>query len=94
MGRRTAVELSEERIAVETLVDDVGVAEARMQHRLAFDSLKRAADGLDGVTPGRLGTSLQIGLVDLDDVGSGRLQVSELLVDGLRVREGEDASSP
>ena len=57
-------------------MDDVGVAEARVQHRLALDSLERAADGLDGVTPGRLGTSLQVGLVDLDDVGAGRLQVS------------------
>ena len=91
MGRRAAVELAEERVAVEPLVDDVGVAEAGVQHRLALDSLERAVDGLDRVPPGRLGTSLQVRLVDLDDVGAGRLQVSELLVDGLRVREREAA---
>ena len=89
--RGAVVELSEERIAVGTLVNDVGVAEARVEHRLAVDSLECAVDGLDRVAPSGLGSSLEVRLIDLDDVGTGRLQVSELLVDGHRVREREAA---
>ena len=52
-------------------------------------AVERAVDRLDRVLSRRLGPRLQVRLVDLDDVGAGRLQVVELLVDGLGVRERE-----
>ena len=53
--------------------------------------VERAVDRLDRVLARRLGPRLEVRLVDLDDVGAGRLEVAELLVDGLRVREREAA---
>jgi hypothetical protein len=41
---------------------------------------ERAVDRLDGVLASRLGARLQIGLVDLDDVGARRLEIAELFV--------------
>ena len=89
--RRTGVELGEERVAGEPVVDDVRVAEAGMEDGVALDPLKRTVDRLERVLARRLGARLEVRLVDLDDVGAGRLQVAELLVHGLRVREREAA---
>ena len=72
-------------------MDDVRVAEARVEDGLALDAVERAVDRLDRVLARRLRTSLQVRLVDLHDVRSGGLEVPELLVDGLRVREREVA---
>ena len=87
--RAAAVELAQERVAGEPVVDDRRVAEARVQDRVALDPFERPVDRLDRVLARRLGPCLEVRLVDLDDVGPGRLQVVELLVDGLRVGERE-----
>ncbi len=91
MGRRALVQLAQEGVAGEPVVDDVRVAEARVEHRLAVDPLQRPVDRLERVLPGGLRPRLQVGLVDLDDVGAGRLQVVQLFVDGLGVGEREAA---
>ena len=70
-------------------MDDVRVAEAGVEHRVALDPGERAVDRLERVLARRLGPRLQVRLVDLDDVRSGRLEVVQLLVDGLGVRERE-----
>jgi hypothetical protein len=89
MRREAVVELAEKRVAGGPVVNDVRVAEAGVEDGLALDAVQRAVDRLDGILPRRLGASLEIGLVDLDDVGSGCLEVPQLLVDGFRVRECE-----
>ena len=87
--RAAVVELAQERVAGEPVVDDVRVAEARVEDRLALDALERAVDRLERVLARRLGSGLQVRLVDLDDVGARRLEVAELLVDRLGVGERE-----
>ena len=94
MRRRAVVELAEERIAGGAVVDDVRVSEARVQDGLAVDAVERAIDRLDRVLARGLGTSLEVRLVDLDDVGSGGLEISELLVDGFRIGEREARGRP
>ena len=58
----------------------MGVAEAGVQGRGAGGTGDRAVDGLDGKPARLLGARLQVGLVDLDDVGAGL----ERLVGALR----------
>ena len=89
MRGRALVQLAEERIAGEPLVDDVRVPEAGVEHRVALDPGERAVDRLERVLARRLGPRLEVRLVDLDDVRSCRLEVVQLLVDGLGVRERE-----
>ncbi len=74
--RETVVELAKERIARESVVNDVRVAEAGVEDGLTFDAVERAVDRVDGVLPRRLGPRLEIRLVDLDDIGSGRLEIT------------------
>ena len=73
--RETVVELAQERVARESVVNDVRVAEAGVEDGLALDAVERAVDRVDGILPRRLGPRLEIRLVDLDDIGSGRLEV-------------------
>ena len=77
MRREALVELAEERVAGESVFDDVRVAEAGVEDRLALDAVQRAVDRLNRVLPRRLGARLQIRLVDLDNVGSGCLEVPQ-----------------
>src|SRR4051794_12856354 len=85
--RGALIQLCEERIPARPVVDDRGVAEARVQHRLAVDAVERAADRVDGVLARRFRARLQVRLVDLHDVGARRLEVAQLLVHRLGVRE-------
>ena len=87
--REAVVELAEERVAGGPFVDDVRVAEAGVEDRLALDPLERAVDRLDRVLARGLWPRLEVRLVDLHDVGTGCLEIPELRVDGLRVRERE-----
>ena len=89
VGRAAVVQLAQERVPGEPLLDDVRVAEAGVEDRVALDALERAVDRLEGVLLRRLRARLEVRLVDLDDVGAGRLEVAQLLVDGLGVRERE-----
>src|SRR5512134_1575148 len=89
MGRGTVVQLVEERVPGEPVVDDVRVPEARVEHGLALDAGERPVDRLERVLPRRLGTGLEVRLVDLDDVRARRLEVVELLVDRFGIRERE-----
>ena len=54
--------------------------------------VERPVDRLDRVFARRLGAGLEIGLVDLDDVRARRLEIAQLLVDRLRVRERQAAA--
>ncbi len=87
--RRALVQLAQEGIAREPLVDDVRVAEAGVEDRLALDPRERAVDRLERVLARGVGPCLQVRLVDLDDVRACRLEVAQLLVDRLRVGERE-----
>jgi hypothetical protein len=87
--RRAFAEFADKWIATRTVVDDVCVAEAGVEDCLASDAVERAVDRLDGVLQRRLRARLEIRLVDLDDVGSGRLEVPQFPIDGLGVGERE-----
>ena len=89
MCRPALVELAKERVAGEAIVNDVGVAEARVEDGRALDSLERAVDRLDRVLARGLRPCLEVRLVDLDDVGAGCLEIVQLLVDCRRVRQRE-----
>jgi len=91
VSRGAVVELAEERVAGGPVVNDVCVAEARVDDRVALDPVQRAVDRLDGVHARRLGTRLEVRLVDLDDVGSRRLEVAQFLVDGFCVGNRDTA---
>src|SRR5215207_2972362 len=87
--RKAVAELAQKRVAGESFVNDVRVAEARVEDGVPVDAVKRAIDRTDGVLPRGLRARLEIRLVDLDDVGSGCFEVPQLLVHGMRVRERE-----
>ena len=70
-------------------MDDVRVAEAGVEDGRAFDPLERTIDRLDGIFARGVGTGLEVGLVDLNEIGAGGLEVAQLFVDGFRVGEGE-----
>ena len=53
--------------------------------------VERAVDRVERVLRAPLRARLEVRLVDLDDVGAGREQVAELLVDRLGVGEGQRA---
>src|SRR5437773_12171255 len=79
------VELAEERVTGKAVMNDVGVAEAGVKDGRALDALERTVDRLDCVFTRGLRARLEVRLVDLDDVGSGCLEIVQLLVDGRRV---------
>ena len=60
-----------------------------MQGGRAAHAGQRAIDGLDAVAPSGFGARLQPRLVELHDVGTGREEIVDLLVDGLGVGERE-----
>ena len=71
------VELGKERVAAWPIVDDVRVAEARVENGLAVDSGERAVDRLEGVLRAGVRPGLEIRLVDLNDVRPSRLEVAK-----------------
>jgi hypothetical protein len=88
--RRCRIELGEEGVAVRLLVDDRRVAEAGVEReRGAGDAFERALDRLECVLPRVLGAGLQVGLVDLHDVGSRGDEIAQFLVHRLRVCQRE-----
>ena len=62
-------------------MNDRGIAEADMHGRGAGDAIERAVEGLQPELARLVRSRLHIGLVDLHDVGAGREQVLDLLVD-------------
>ena len=70
-------------------MDDGGVAEAQVDRGGSGRPFQRPVDGLHAVAVRRVGARLQVRLVQLDDVGSRREQVPDLLADRLGVPEGE-----
>ena len=76
------VERGDERVAVGAGVNDVRVAEARVQHGDAVDSVEGAFDRGQCILPRLVGARLEVGLVDLHDVGAGGAQLAQLLVHG------------
>ena len=89
VGGAAALQLGQIRIATRLLAHGVGVAEAEVDHRRPGDPFQGAIDSRDAVFSGAIGPGLQIGLVQLDEVGAGGLDVTQLLVDdgGVRHRE-------
>ena len=69
-------------------MDDGRVPEADMHGGRAGNALQRPVQHRDAVRTCLLRPGLQVGLVQLDDVGSGFEQVPDLVVDRLRVAEG------
>ncbi len=81
-----ARELRQERVAGGLLVlHHRRVAEAEVERGRNREAVERAIDRGHRVALGRLGVVAQPGLVELDDVGAGGLQVVGLGVDRLRV---------
>src|SRR5439155_6435952 len=74
MSREALAELTEKRIAGKSVMNDVGVAKAGVDDGFALDALECPVDRLDRVLARRLGTRLEIRLVDLHDVGARRLE--------------------
>ncbi len=68
------------------LVDDRGVPEADVDGGGAGDAVERGVERGEAVLAGRLGPGLHVGLVDLDEVGAGGVQVLDLGVDRGGVR--------
>ena len=65
---------------------DGGIAEAEMHHRRHGDALQRAVDRLHRIAAGEIGIVAHPGLVELDHVGAGLLQIERLGVDGFGER--------
>ena len=65
---------------------DGGVAEAQMHHGRHGDALQRAVDGLHRVAFCQFRIVAHPGLVELDHVGAGLLQVQRLGIDGFGER--------
>ena len=98
---RAVGELGQERVARRPLVDDRRVAEAQVHRGRAVDAVQRPVERREPVRAGRLRAGLQVGLVELDDVGARREQVLDLRVHGLGVghrgrleRPGSGRSAP
>src|SRR2546426_8272172 len=70
-------------------MDDMRIAETRVQSRGAFDSVERAVDRLDGEPVRLLRPGLKVGLVELHDVRARLEQVPHLFVDGYRKPHGQ-----
>ena len=66
----------QEGVAARGRVVDVRIAEADVQRGLALDALERAVDRTDGVVAGLIGPRLEIGLVDLHDIGAGGEEIA------------------
>jgi hypothetical protein len=79
--RRTVGERLEERIAAAALVvHQLGIAEAHMQRLGSRHAREGALDRLERVALCDVGGGLDPGLVKLDDVGAGALEIMRLLV--------------
>ena len=70
-----AGQFGQERVAGRAVVDDRRVAEAQVHGGGAGDPRQRPVDRGHAVLAGLLRAGLQVGLVQLDDVGPGREQV-------------------
>src|SRR5829696_6791983 len=69
------------------VVDDRGVPEADVDGGRTGDAVERGVERREAVLAGRLGPRLHVRLVDLDQVGTGRVQVLDLGVDRGGVRQ-------
>jgi hypothetical protein len=73
-------ELGQERVPARAVVDDRGIAEADVHGGGAGHALERAVERLDAVAPCGLGPRLQVGFVELHDVGAGGEEILHFLV--------------
>jgi hypothetical protein len=78
-------EFRQKGVARRTFVDDRGVAETQMYRRGADHTGQCAIEGLHAVHASGLRSRLKIGLVQLDDVGASREEVTHLGVDGVGI---------
>ena len=67
-------------------MDDRGVPEADVDGGRTGDAVERGVERREAVLAGRLGPRLHVRLIDLDQVGTGRVQVLDLGVDRGGVR--------
>jgi len=74
--------LRQEGVAGGLHLHGVGIAETEMHHGGRRDAGERPVDTRDAVAPRPRGKGLEIGLIDLDDVGAGGLHLTQLIVDG------------
>ena len=79
---------SAERVPRRPFVDDRGVPEADVHGGGARDAVERGVQRGEAVLAGGVGPRLHVGLVDLDQVGTGCVQVPDLGVDRRGVPQG------
>src|SRR5437016_8288554 len=77
---RARRELRQERVSGRALVNEGRIAEAEMNRRRTGDALQRSIERLQAVFSGSVEARLHVRLIDLNDVGAGVEEVTNLLV--------------